>query len=158
MKNDDRDDDRRIEQEIRLQRRGSLADALAGRDNGSHLKGASPTPVINRALLEIEQWLRSHLVDNEGSLTIVIKRRLQLRTRELEDGLGNPASTVSGWLQAVLANDSVLEDLVREVDMEWGRRNQERPFFERPGQEPHPDDPYTMAGVRKQLTMLQSRC
>lgn len=158
MTHDDRDDDRRIEQEIRAQRQASLADALAGQDNGSHLKGASPTPVLKRAMLEIDQWLSRHFLDNEGSLMAVTLRRLQQRPEHLEAGLGTPAVTVAAWLDIVLANDSVLEDLVREVDMEWGRRNQERPFFERPGQEPHPDDPYTRAGVRQQLADLRGRC
>jgi len=158
MTHHDRDEDRRIEQEIRAQRQSSLADALAGQDNGSHLKGASPTPVLKRALLEIDQWLSRCLRDNEGSLMAVILRRLRQRPEQLEAGLGTPAVTVAAWLDMVLAHDSILEDLVREVDMDWGQRNQERPFFERPGQEPHPDDPYTKAGVRQQLADLRGRC
>ena len=53
---------------------------------------------------------------------------------------------------------ALLADLVREVDMEWGRREQERPRFERPGEPPAADDPYTVASVTETLADLRARC
>ena len=151
-------DARRIEREIRAQRRADLALALAGRDGGGHLKGASPTPVLRRALLEIEHWLAANLSDNEGALTPVILRRLALADEQLEAGLGNPAATVAAWLDDVLSQPAALAELVRQADMDWGRLYDERPHFERPGEAPHPDDPYTVAGVTALLTELRRRC
>jgi hypothetical protein len=151
------DEDRRIEQEIRRQRRATLAGALAGRDGGGHLKGASPTPVIQRALLEIDHWLAAHLPDGPGSLQTVILRHLAGHPDLLEAGLGDPAGTMARWLDKLLAVPAALAELVREADMEWGSQYQERPHFERPGQDPSPDDPYTVAGVTSLLTDLRGR-
>jgi hypothetical protein len=44
-----------------------------------------------------------------------------------------------------------LKELVREADVEWGRVQGERPYFEREGLPPDPDDPYTFESVRKTL-------
>ena len=46
---------------------------------------------------------------------------------------------------------AALDELVREVDVEWGRMMGERPHFEREGSAPHPDDPYTVGTVRNAL-------
>jgi hypothetical protein len=47
-----------------------------------------------------------------------------------------------------------LKELVREADAEWGRTFGERPYFDREGQPPHPDDPYTAQSVRAVLERL----
>lgn len=148
----DRADEQRIEREIRSQRHTSLADAIAGSDGGSHLRGASPTPVLKRALLELDQWLENHLHDPDGVLHAVLIRRLTGRPDLLEPRLGDPAAMIAAWLPDLLASPSALAELVREVDMDWGVRNQERPRFERNGQEPADDDPYTIADVTRRLT------
>ncbi len=152
------DDSRRIEQEIRSRRSADLASVLAGQDGGGHLKGASPTPVLQRAMIEIQQWLAASLYDGEGALRAVILRRLELEAERLESGLGDPAATVGAWLDRVLPRPTVVAELVRQADMEWGRLYGERPHFDRPGQAPHPDDPYTVAGVTASLTDLRRRC
>jgi hypothetical protein len=51
----------------------------------------------------------------------------------------------------VLNSDYLLKEPVREADVEWGRVQGERPYFEREGSPPHPDDPYTFESVRKTL-------
>lgn len=155
----DRDDEaRRIEREIRSRRKADLAAALAGRDGGGHLKGASPTPVLQRAVMEIEQWLDANLRDHEGALASVILRRLTAQPESLAEGLGAPAVTVGAWLDRILAQPAAVGDLVREADMEWGRLYDERPRFEKPGEAPHPDDPYTVDGVNALLVTLRRLC
>jgi len=153
----EQDELRRIEREIRSRRGADLARALAGRDGGGHLKGASPTPVVQRARLELQQWLEEHLRDADGALRTVILRRLSDRTELLERNLGRPAATVATWLDQVLPHPGLVAELVREADVEWGRRFDERPRFERSGEEPTPDDPYTVAGVSELLEALRSR-
>jgi hypothetical protein len=153
-----RDDDRRIEDEVRRQRRVDPMATILGRDGGGHLAGASPTPRLKRALLEIEHWLDEELVDHAGALQVVILRRLEADPEALAAGLGQPARTVAAWLDRLLARPARVADLVREVDMEWGRREQERPRFERPGEPPADDDPYTVASVTATLTGLRQRC
>jgi len=151
---DAEDELRRIEREIRSHHKADLAGALAGRDEGGHLRGASPTPVVRRALLEVEHWLATHLHDTEGVLLAVILRRLAADPALLEANLERPAATVATWTERLLARPPLVEDLVREVDREWGRRYQERPHFDRPGSPPHPDDPYTIAGVTAELRRI----
>jgi len=153
----ERDEARRVEQEARRARSADLASLLASRDAGSHLRGASPTPVVARALLEVRQWLASHLRDHEGSLTPVLLRHLAGATDLLESNLGRPQRTVARWLEQVLARPNLVADLVRETDRQWGQQYQERPHFERPGEPPDPDDPYTVTGVTAELERLQEQ-
>ena len=47
---------------------------------------------------------------------------------------------------------AVVLELVREADVEWGQRMDERPYFERVGAAPHADDPYTVESVRAALS------
>ncbi|MEZ4389107.1 MAG: hypothetical protein R3D98_16300 [Candidatus Krumholzibacteriia bacterium] len=148
------DEKRRIEQEARLGRRTGLAGALAGRDGGDNLRGASPTPVIQRALLAADLWLRQHLEAPDSSLRTVLLRHLEAAPELLEAHVDRPASLLAVWLPGRLEAMGWLEDLVREVDMAWGRLNDERPHFERPGTEPDVDDPYTLRGVGATLTRL----
>jgi hypothetical protein len=72
----------------------------------------------------------------------------------LLENFDRPAVVLVGYLKHVLESDTLLKDLVREVDAEWGRTLGDRPHFEREGHPPHPDDPYTLASVRNALTQL----
>lgn len=146
------DEKRRIEQEARLRRGADLAGALLGRDGGGHLRGASPTPILQQAMMELDQWLRDHVAAPDTALRNVMLRRLAADPDRLEAAAGLPGRLLAAWIPPLLASPELLADLVREVDMEWGRLNQERPYFESPERPPHPDDPYTVAGVRTLLT------
>lgn len=151
------DEKHRIEQEARLRRGADLTGALLGRDGGAHLRGASPTPILQRATLELDQWLRDHLTAPDPSLRHVLLRHLTADPDQLEAALGRPDKLLATWLPPLLAAPDRLADLVREVDMEWGRLNQERPHFEGPDRPADPDDPYTVAGVTALLTALLAR-
>ena len=65
--------------------------------------------------------------------------------------LDQPLVALADYCQQVLASDHHLKELVREADVEWGRRMDERPHFNREGSSPHPDDPYTNDSVRTAL-------
>ena len=152
----DPDDDRRIENEIRRHGAPDPMQILMGRDGGGHLRGASPTPALQRALLEVADWLEANLDDTEQALHRVILRRLAAAPERLEAHQGHPERLLAGWVAPILDNETALADLVREVDMAWGQANQERPHFQIDGAPAHPDDPYTIAGVREQLTRLRA--
>jgi hypothetical protein len=64
------------------------------------------------------------------------------------------ANTTITACQRILDSDYLLNELVREADVEWGRVQGERPYFEAEGSPPHPDDPYTFESVRKTLAGL----
>ena len=65
--------------------------------------------------------------------------------------LDRPLGVLADHCQCVLESGHLLSELVREADVEWGRTMDERPYFERAGSPPHPDDPYSLETVRKAL-------
>jgi hypothetical protein len=69
----------------------------------------------------------------------------------LLDTLDRPLVALAHYCRSLLAADSLLREIVGEADVEWGRAMDERPHFEREGAAPHPDDPYTLEGVRQTL-------
>jgi hypothetical protein len=54
----------------------------------------------------------------------------------------------------MLGSEQGLKELTREADVEWGRVFGERPYFEKEGRPPDPDDPYTHDSVRAALVKL----
>ena len=57
-------------------------------------------------------------------------------------------------VEGILTSDESLQSFVTEVDAEWGRIYFERPYFQKEGQPPHPEDPYTHQSVRVSLEQL----
>jgi hypothetical protein len=142
-----------IEREVRRGRKFSLSDAIGRAGGEGMLKGESPVPPIEQTRAAIGNYLRTHLDDAGGVLAQVLLRRV--RTSELLiENFDQPAVVLVGYLNRVLNSETLLRDLVREADAEWGRALGDRPHFEREGHPPHPDDPYTLASVRNALTAL----
>ena len=154
-KNKDKNKSWDLEEQIRRGRKFSLTEAV-GREAGSVLKGASPVAPARQLLLQIEEILARDLVDNEGSLTHTIVAQFEgnppLLARHFEDAVG----ALLEYLNSVLDTHANLVDLVRQADARWGREYDERPRFERSGQVPHPDDPYTIAEVTASLSTLRA--
>ena len=65
-----------------------------------------------------------------------------------------PLVVLATCCKRILDSDYLLQELVRNADIEWGRAMGERPFFEREGSPSDPDDPYTVESVRNALTGL----
>jgi hypothetical protein len=114
------------------------------------MKGGSAVSRVQQAETEIGTWLRSNLSDSTGALQALLHRQLK-GSELLLHNLDQPLLALANYCQQVLASDHHLEELVRESDVEWGRRMDERPHFNREGSPPHPDDPYTTDSVRKAL-------
>ncbi len=141
------------EKEIRQSRKFSVADAI-GRAGAGTLKGASPVPRSQQALMDLESLLSNKLVDPEGSLRSTLLVRLEQNLPLLDKHLDQPARALSELVNSILKSESALQTLVRETDSRWGRDYQERPMFNRPGLEDNPDDPYTPASVKLALETL----
>lgn len=139
-----------IEREIRLGRKLGPKDLLAQMAGPGALKGASPVSPVHQAEAEIGSWLGSNLADVDGALRAVLHRHLK-GSALLLDSLEQPLIALAEALRRVLSNEHLLKDIVSEADVEWGRAMDERPHFERDGALPHPDDPYTVEGVRQAL-------
>lgn len=150
-----RQEESELEREIRAGRKFTLAEAI-GRLGADLMKGASPVTRKRQAELLIEEYLSTHLRDNDGALIVVVlrfARQSDLPSETLE----YPLEGLARLVENLLESDRRLRALVRAVDAEWGRMYLERPFFEIEGREPHPKDPYTVAGVRAALSDLLAR-
>jgi hypothetical protein len=108
---------------------------------------------VHQAEIEIGSWLRSHVSDAPGALQVLLHRHLK-GSEGLLNNLDQPLVALAGYCQQVLASDYRLKELVREADVEWGQRMDERPYFEREGSPQHPNDPYTVESVREELARV----
>lgn len=145
--------DAELEREILKERKFTLAEAIGRLAGPGAMKGGSPIPRMQQAEAEIESWLRSHLTDPGGVLQFVLHREVK-GSDVLLNNFEKPLVALAGYCKRVLDSDYLLEELVRECDVEWGRVMGERPYFERQGSPRHPDDPYTIDSVRSDLTRL----
>src|SRR5262245_40769256 len=143
--------DAELEREILKERKFTLEEAIGRLAGPGAMKGESPIPRMQQAEIEIESWLRSHLPDAGGTLQVVLHRNVK-GSELLLNNFEQPLVVLAAYCQRVLDSDYLLQELVRDADVEWGRVMEERPYFESEGSPPHPDDPYTVQSVRKALT------
>jgi len=139
-----------IEQEIREGRKFSPQEALARMAGPGAMKGASPVSPVQQAETEIGNWLAVNVADSVGALQFLLQRNLK-GSELLLNSLDRPLDALCRYCQSVLISEYLLKDLVREADVEWGRRMDERPHFDREGSPPDPDDAYTVESVRRAL-------
>lgn len=145
-----------VERELRQGRKFNPTEALARMAGPGAMKGASPVSPIRQAETEISNWLGSNLQDSGGALKVVLCRHLG-GSRLLLDNLDRPQAALEQYFRALLAAEPRLKEIVREADVEWGRAMAERPFFDREGASPNPDDPYTAQKVRQAISAALER-
>jgi hypothetical protein len=145
--------DAALEREIRDGRKFTLAEAIGRLAGPGMMKGVSPTTGKQQAAAQIENCLERHLPDSGGSLAAVLLRQVR-ESDLLLANLDHPLVVLAAFVQRVLESEFQLQELVRESDVDWGRNFGERPYFEKEGSPPHPDDPYTIESVRSSLTAL----
>ena len=149
------DRDAEIEREIRTNRKFSLSEAIGRIAGGDFMKGGSPVTRKRQAELQIDEYLRRHLVDSGGVLRSVLFR--QLGESLLTGDYDQPLAALAEYIRRILTSEALLEEFVREADAEWGRVHSERPYFQMPSRPPHRDDPYTIDSVRLALFQLRER-
>ena len=142
--------DAELEREIRQGRKFTAKDAIGRMLGPGAMKGGSAVSRVQEAETGIGTWLRSNLTDSTGALQALLHRQLK-GSELLLNNLDQPLLALANYCQQVLASGYRLEELVREADVEWGRRMDERPHFNREGSPPDPDDPYTSDSVRRAL-------
>jgi hypothetical protein len=146
--------DAELEGEIRAGRKFSLAEAIGRLAGPGMMKGVSPASRQEQAAAAIESCLDRHLRSAAGALSVVLLRHVQQSELLLANADQPPLVVLAACIQRILDSDYLLEELVREADVEWGRVYGERPFFQKAGSPPHEDDPYTAASVRHSLSQL----
>jgi len=145
--------DAELEREIRKERKFSLSEAIGRLAGPGAMKGQSPITRARQAEAQIGEYLARHLDDSPGALRTVLLRQF-CNSDLLLNNLEQPLIVLAACVQRTLDSDARLKELVREVDVEWGRATGEAPHFEREGLAPDPDDPYTLESVRKTLVQL----
>ena len=146
------DSDEATEREVRSTRKFSLNEAIGRLAGGDFMKGGSAISRRRQAELDVDDYLRRHLVDSGGVLRGVLVRHLAGSL--IKADYDQPRLVLAEYIRGLLASADVLEDFVRETDAEWGRVHAERPHFQKPGQPPDPDDPYTIDSVRLALSQV----
>ena len=139
-----------LERETRETRKFSPQEAIARLAGPGAMKGASPVSREQQAETEIGAWLRSHVADPTGALPLLLTRHLK-GSELLLNNLDQPLRGLAAQCRQFLSSDFLLRELVREADMEWGQAMDERPYFDKPGSSPHPEDPHTVESVRNTL-------
>jgi hypothetical protein len=142
-----------LEREILEGRKFSLEEAIARLAGPGAMKGASPVARMQQAEFEIETWLRTHLLDASGVLPVVLLRHVK-GSDLLLNNLDQPMVVLASYCKQLLESDYLLQELVRNADVEWAHMMGEQPYLERPGSSHHPDDPYTVVSVRNALSEL----
>ena len=156
MANDDRDsEDLLLQQDILDSRPFSLAEAI-GREGGTFLKGESTVPKLVQVITAINTFIARHLRDPEAALQTILHQWVNGDPR-VSQYKETPLVALEQILQSIITNPHLLYELVRQVDIKWGQMYGERPYFQQPGQPPHPDDKYTHQSVRQDLIDLQAK-
>jgi hypothetical protein len=142
-----------LEREVRRGRKFNLSEAIARLAGPGMMKGVSPISRKIQAEFEIENYLNSHLIDSADALRTILLRRVK-QSDLLLNNYDQPLVVLAGCIHRALESEYLLTELVREADIEWGQMNGEKPYFEKEGCSPDPDDPYTHESVRSQLNRL----
>jgi hypothetical protein len=142
-----------LEREIRAERKFTLSEAIGRMAGPGAMKGVSPVTRKQQAVVEIREYLNRHLSDAAAVLAEVLLCQVKESELLLKD-FDHPLAVLADHVRQLLDSDYRLKELVREADVEWGRVYGERPYFEKDGCLPDPDDPYTLESVRTVLTEL----
>ena len=151
----DIDEDLLLQQDIIEGRPYSLAEAI-GREGGTFLKGESTVPKLVQAITAVNTFIDRNLEDPAAALQAIMHQWVKGDPR-VSQYKETPLVALTEILATILDRPPLLYELVRQVDIKWGQMYGERPYFQQPGQPPHPDDEYTHESVRQHLLDLQAK-
>ena len=151
----DREQELLLQQDILSDRPFSLAEAI-GREGGSFLKGESTVPKLVQVITSINTFIDRHLNDPSAALQAILHDLVKGDPR-VSKYKETPLVALEEILQSIIDNPNLLYELVRQVDIKWGQMYGERPYFQQPGQPPHPNDEYTHESVRIDLLDLLAK-
>lgn len=147
------DQELELTRDILQGRKFSLADLIA-KEGGDFLKGESPVPKIIQLKTEINFFIKKHLKDSSGALQAVLQDRVNDGDNYISSHEQNPLEALEEIITDILNNEHIYYEFVRQVDLKWGQITGDRPYFQAPAGEAHPDDEYSHESVRKRLSDL----
>ncbi|MEO0395540.1 MAG: hypothetical protein AAF243_06065 [Cyanobacteria bacterium P01_A01_bin.137] len=142
-----------LQRQIRAERKFSLGEAI-GREGGSFLKGSQamvPRPL--RALAAINGFIDQCLNDRDGALQLCLKRWVKTDA-QVGKYLDEPLVALRVIVLTIIEQPQILYEFSRQVAVEWGHMTGERPYFQQPQTEAHPDATYSHERVQQILTEL----
>src|SRR6516162_3464426 len=104
------EEDAELEREIRKERKFTLAEAVGRMAGPGAMKGASPVTRLQQAAVEIENWLRHHMLAGQGELEVVLLRRLK-ESELLLNKFEQPLIVLATFCQLVLDSNYLLKEL-----------------------------------------------
>jgi hypothetical protein len=152
----DKKSEEEIETEVQSQQKFSVAGAI-GRAGKGILKGASPVSQQDQAIKLLESWVDQNSSDPSGALKSLLRQKIRSSRSIVEQHRERPKEALVIVIQEILSTEFLLREFVRQVDVKWGELFQERPYFQKEGQEPHPNDEYTFDSVRVELNQMLSK-
>jgi hypothetical protein len=147
------DRDRELFLEALAGRQITVADVIA-QAGGNFLKGESPIPKLVQLKIELKLFLNQALRDSEGALLLVLQNRIEDADDLISQFCDRPLIALQKLVEEIIQNPALLTETVQQADFRWGQIYGERPHFDIPGCNPHPDDAYTFVSVKQQLTDL----
>ena len=147
------DRDRELFLEALAGRKITVADVIA-QSGGDFLKGESPVPKLVQLKIELKLFLNQALRDSEGALLWVLQNQVDDADDFISQFQDRPLMALQKLVEEIINNPGLLTEIVRQADFRWGQIYDERPNFDIPGRNPHPDDQYTFASVQQQLKDL----
>lgn len=140
-----------LQRQIRAGRKFSLSEAI-GREGGSFLKDSQvPRPL--RALAAINGSIDQHLNDPPGALQPCLKRWVKTDGR-IGKYLDEPLTALQVIVLDIIENPQILYEFARQVAIEQGQMNGERPYFQKPGTEAPPEAAYSHKRIQEILAEL----
>lgn len=146
-------EDKEIEKDILLNRKYDFNSALS-QAGGRMLDKESTVPRLRQVKAELDQYIKKNVSDLSGSLVAVLSEIIHAEDHLIASDFDRPLQVLRQIVERILKSDENLSDFVRRVDMKYGQMYLERPHFQQPGDEAHPDDEYTLAGVKQKLNSL----
>ena len=120
------------------------------KESGELLRGASPVPGAVQFQGAMQQFLQKNVSDPSGALLHVLEQSVVAhRFAMLHEN--EPLIALKKYVELTLSQESRLREFTRKCDMQWGKIMGERPYFDREGQEPLPDDEYSWDSERAKL-------
>ncbi|MDY0162167.1 hypothetical protein [Desulfobotulus sp.] len=152
-KNKQQRENARLQREVRSQRKFTLAEAI-GREGGNFMKGHNPIPALDQIIAKLQVFLENHLQDSSRILLSVLQKTLKENDLQIAQHMESPFEYLHMFIGSHIETPALLHELTRQVDLKWGQIHNEKPFFQKPGEPPHPEDPYSHESVEQKLREL----
>ena len=141
-----------LEQEVRTGRKFSLAEAI-GREGSDFMKGESAIPRPLKAIVTINRFITTHLLDANGALSTTLQSWAQEDIR-VSRHLDDPLTALTQIVEGLINEPATFQEFFRQVAIAQSKLTGDRPYFQKVGHSPHPAAQYSHASVKSQLSTL----